>query len=169
MKKQEPKHPLKEIRGIQVFVTDSGRFVAEIGGREVKKATLRDLEKAIEHHFGAVKVFHVEGFVFYERDFVGINSGGDYRDKESGVHRSWKTFYFWDEKIAAALRDVEARYKKAVDALEKERDALLRGTDRVHANSLRAHLNRKQSEPDHGEEDAEAVDLDITLLEEKES
>jgi hypothetical protein len=51
---------LKEVGGVKVYVTEAGKFAAEVGGKWVTRASLKDLERLVLERRSPVRLMKVD-------------------------------------------------------------------------------------------------------------
>lgn len=122
---------LKTVEGIDIFIDDeSGSFSAKIAGREVKKRSLRDIEKEIEKTKGALPAYELTyGHKFNKVEILGFEKGRA-RIKEDGrLGRYSERYYIIDEvsldkleKLRNRLEEIEELWRQELESLPQVRE-----------------------------------------------
>jgi hypothetical protein len=114
--------------GVEIHVTEDGRFSAAVDGKTVNKRTLRELQKLIEAHQSGTACFVDSGLnsKVSRREIVGVERG-EFRFRDGTRHKSWSgTIYLMNIEIADALDALAKEYSSESERLDRERGKLLR-------------------------------------------
>lgn len=126
---------IKEIDGIAVYVNTEGRFIAEVGDRVIKKASLREVERELAKLARGLAVFSFDGYALKQYSFIDCQPDGSYsyvyRDSENQRHKSYHTYYKSTPEILEQLADLEKRWQASEQAFYVERLAILEKAEHV--------------------------------------
>lgn len=130
------KNLLKTVEGIDIFVdSETGQFSAKMGGKEIKKRNLRDVEKEIEKTSDPVIAYEVDRYHIRKAKRVEIIGfeGTRARMKDGRLAESYSYFYLLTEeeieeldKLYEAQEAIESQWTEIVNGLKEKRlDSLL--------------------------------------------
>ena len=102
------KTKLKELDGIEIFVSDDGKFEAEIGGKTLQRVKLLDIEKLIVQQRSAVKVIRVSDRKAERAEVVEIIAieDGRARTKDRELLDRYTPLYVFDEDRLSDLESI---------------------------------------------------------------
>lgn len=118
---------LKNVEGTEIFVdNETGQFLAKVGGKEIKKRNLRDVEKAIDEVSGAVTAYNIERHSPSRARIVEISRFDNDRArlKDGRLMGRFEEFYILTPEQVAEVDRLYNQYKKARDEFSQYTNAL---------------------------------------------
>lgn len=106
----------KDIDGTQVFINSDGKFEAKIGGRLVKKGSLREIEKELEKLLSPLKVYELDKYGHPRRpnpvEIIKFESDGRARERSGELVRYREAYYLLGEKELDSIQSFVDRQDK---------------------------------------------------------
>jgi len=129
------KELIETYHGQDIYVVDGGKFVAEIGDREIKRASLAAVRSMIAKQVTPVRSHYInknyDGVVFVRERHIIEFKNGRARTIEDGLDPSYAGYnYILTDDQLAEIERISNEQKRLVDELEKIKDAAIRLTSK---------------------------------------
>jgi len=111
---------LKTLDGINIHIDDDGQFSAKIGGKTVRRASIKPIERAIMALRDAAVLHYIESSPGYRRrrklSIIGFEKSGKAREKNGNlVERGWQESLYLCDEVQAEQVDALIREQEALD------------------------------------------------------
>jgi hypothetical protein len=129
---------VKTVNDIEIYVNSDGRFIADVGGKKMKRVSIKPIEKAIMMLQQAVTVHLIRGTSWdngktrREIDIVAFEKSGKARDSSGELLERYGKFYIGTQDQIEAVDELIDRQKE----LNHEWGALLKEMQNVHGRNF---------------------------------
>jgi hypothetical protein len=129
---------VKTVNDIEIYVNSDGRFIADVGGKKMKRVSIKPIEKAIMMLQQAMTVHLIRGTSWNnsrdrrEIDIVAFEKSGKARDYSGKLLERYGKFYIGTQDQIEAVDELIDRQKE----LNHEWGALLKEMQNVHGRNF---------------------------------
>ena len=122
---------VKTLGDTTIYVNDKGKFLAEIDGRIVTRASLRSLERLIEQQLNPLRVIAPKReWIWHVTEDMIIRVAGDNLKGEQSSYGRYDQVYIYDEEAMEKFRELLAEYEALCTKWDAALESLIRVTPR---------------------------------------